>query len=143
MSNVLILAYKENEFIISAEANDELIRDKELKVGINPVLKYKADTNAVGCQLRVVYELDDRQVLSYSAIVTVVIDGWSDFLKNEPSEKEIVEYVTAAWAEVIGFVRGVICAKSMSQGNNALAQRMLPAVDMPRFLEAVALEKVE
>lgn len=142
MNKVFILAYKENEFIISAKANEELIRDKELKVGINPVLKYKMDTDAVGCQLRVVYELDDKQILSYSAIMTVVIDGWGEFLKGDPSDKEKIVFSAAAWIEVLGFARGAICAKAQSQSNNAVAQRILPPVEMEKFLEAVSVEAV-
>lgn len=143
MSKVFFLAYAENEFIISAEASEKLIGDKELKVGIKPVLKYKDDTEAIGCQLRVVYELEDKQILTYSAIMTVVIDGWGRFLKGEPSDREKINYSATAWIDVLGFARGVICSKAQSQGNNTVAQRMLPPVEMEKFLDAVSIEKVD
>jgi hypothetical protein len=142
MANVQIVAYSENIFNIPAGVNEALLKDKQVAVGINPVLRYKEGTDALGCQMRVAYSLDGRQIMDYAAVVTVLVGGWSEILKKTTDGKEIVAASKEAWMKTIDFVRGIICANANKTGNVAVARMMLPNVDMDKFLENVSVEKL-
>lgn len=142
MENVQIVAYSENIFNIPADVNESLLKDKQVAVGINPVLRYKEGTDAVGCQMRVVYTLEGRQVMDYAAVVTVLVGGWNEMLKKVTDGKEIVAASKEAWVKTIDFVRGIICANANKTGNVAVAHMMLPNVDIDKFLENVSIEKL-
>lgn len=141
MANVQIVAYSENIFNIPAGVNETLLKEKQVAVGINPVLRYKEGTDAVGCQMRVAYSLDGRQIMDYAAIVTVLVDGWNELLKRAADSKEIVAASKEAWMKAIDFIRGVICANATKAGNLAVARMMLPNVDIDKFIENVSIEK--
>lgn len=141
MGNVQIVAYNENIFNIPADVNEELLKDKQVAVGMNPMLRYKDGTDAVGCQIRVVYTLDGRQIMDYAAVVTVLVDGWNELLKDSHEDNEIVAASKVAWIKAIDFVRGIICANATKTGNVAVARLMLPNVDFDKFMENVTIEK--
>ncbi len=145
MGRIQILAYNENEFIVSKEATDEMLNKPETRVdiGINPLLKYKDETDVIGCQLRVSYSVSGQQVMGYSSILSVFVEGWQEFMKASPSIEAIRSFVSPAWFEVLGFVRGAICVRALSQGYDAVARRLLPPIEMERFMTAVAVEKVQ
>ena len=142
MENVQIVAYNENIFNITSDVNEALLKDKKVAVGINPILRYKEGTDAVGCLIRVVYTLDGRQIMDYAAVVTVLVGGWNEILKKTADGKEIVAASKQAWMKTIDFVRGIICANANKTGNVAVARMMLPNVDMDKFLENVSVEKI-
>ena len=142
MENVQIVAYNENIFNIPSDVNEALLKDKKVAVGINPILRYKEGTDAVGCLIRVVYTLDGRQIMDYAAVVTVLVGGWNEILKKTADGKEIVAASKQAWMKTIDFVRGIICANANKTGNVAVARMMLPNVDMDKFLENVSVEKI-
>jgi hypothetical protein len=142
MENVQIVAYNENIFNIPSDVNEALLKDKKVAVGINPILRYKEGTDAVGCLIRVVYTLDGRQIMDYAAVVTVLVGGWNEILKKTTDGKEIVAASKQAWMKTIDFVRGIICANANKTGNVAVARMMLPNVDMDKFLENVSVEKI-
>jgi|GEM_PF-2703278 hypothetical protein len=142
MDNVQIVAYNENLFNISSDAKEEALKDKQVGVGINPMLRYKDGTNAVGCQLRVVYTLEGRFVMEYAAVITVLIEGWNEFLKKDPDDTEKIKASKAAWREALSFARGAISVNAIHQGNKIIAGLMLPNVDIDKFMLNVAIEKV-
>lgn len=142
MGNVQIVAYNENIFNIPADVNEDLLKDKQVAVGMNPMLRYKEGTDAVGCQIRVVYTLEGRQIMDYAAVVTILVEGWNELLKKSSESNEIIAASKNAWEKTIGFVRGVICANATKSGNVAVARLMLPNVDIDKFLENVSIEKV-
>lgn len=142
MGNVQIVAYNENIFNIPADVNESLLKDRHVAVGMNPMLRYKEGTDAVGCQIRVVYTLGERQIMDYAAVITLLVEGWEEFLSKNPESKEIIAASRDVWEKAIGFVRGVICANATKTGNVAVARLMLPNVDIDKFLENVSVEKI-
>lgn len=142
MGNVKIVAYNENIFNIPTGVNEVLQQDKQVTVGMNPMLRYKKGTDALGCQIRVVYTLDGRQIMDYAAVVTLLVEGWNDMLEKDPESKEIVAASKDAWEKTIGFIRGVICANATKSGYVAVARLILPNVDMNKFMENISIEKV-
>ena len=141
---VQISGYKESEFIISSEIRTEQ-KEEEVKLGvnINPVLKYKDGIDVVGCQMKIVYTLKDKPVFHYSAIISVWIEGWKEFLEQKPADSDISAHSVEAWTEVLGFARGVIYSKAFAQGQAMIAEHLLPPIEMERFMAAVRVEKVE
>lgn len=142
MENVQIVAYSENSFSISQWVDEEFLKDKQVAVNINSLLRYKDGVNALGCQIRVLYTAEDKTVMEYAAVVTVLVDGWAEMLKNNPEKNEIIAASKEAWAQTIGFVRGAICANATKSGNQLVARLILPMVDIEKFLPSVAIEIV-
>lgn len=145
MGKVQIWNYNEGEFIISGDIKIEEQAKKEVKLGvnINPVLKYKDAVDVVGCQMKIVYLLDGKQVMLYSGVLSIWVEGWMDFLATNPDDAEKVSFSAEAWKEALSFVRGLIYAKAQAQGQNLIAQHLLPPIEMDEFLAAVKVEKVE
>ncbi len=142
MENVQIVAYNENSFVIPQWVNEELLKDKQVAVNINSMLRYKEGTDAVGCQIRVVYSAEKKTVMEYAAVVTVLIHGWAELVQNKSEKDVIVAASKEAWIQTIDFVRGVICANATNSGNDLVARFILPKVDVEKFLPSVAIEKV-
>lgn len=143
MENVHIVAYHENSFNIMPEANDETLRNKEVSVGITPVLRYKEGTDAMGCQLRVEYSVDGNILMEYSAVLTLIMEGWAEFLKNETDDNEKISATREAWRMVLDFARGAICTNAVNRGNFLVARMMLPPVNIDNFMQNVAIKKAE
>lgn len=145
MGKVQIWNYNEGEFIISGDIKTEEQAKQEVKLGvnINPVLKYKDGVDVVGCQMKIVYLLDEKQVMLYSGVLSIWVEGWLDFLSTNPDDTNKVAFSAEAWKEALSFVRGVIYAKAQAQGQGLIAQHLLPPIEMDKFLKAVRLEKVE
>ena len=143
MENVQIVAYHENCFSVMPDANDESLRNKEVAVGINPLLRYKEGTNAVGCQLRVEYSVDGKTLMEYSAVLTVMMDGWAGFLKKDTDDSAKIAATREAWRAVLGFVRGAICANATNHRNTLVARMILPVVNLDNFMQTVSISKVE
>lgn len=141
MENVLIVAYSEKSFNISQEVNEELLKGKRVAVGINPLLRYKDGTDAIGCQIRVVYSVNDKVILEYAAVLTIIIESWSELLKHNPEKDAIINASKVAWEQTIGFVRGAICANA-TRTDKLVARLMLPAIDIEKFLGNVTVDKV-
>lgn len=142
MNHVQIVAYSENVFNFSSEVKEEMLKDQPIGVGINPMLRYKDGTNAIGCQLRIVYTIEGKFVMEYAAVITVYVNGWKDFLEKKPSDAEIIAASKSAWQEAIGFARGAICVNASRKGSETIARMMLPNVDMEKFMSNVTIEKV-
>ena len=142
MENVQIVAYNENSFVIPQWVNEEMLKDKQVAVNINSLLRYKEGTDAVGCQIRVLYSAEGKTVMEYAAVVTVLISGWTEFLGNNPEKDAIVAASKEAWKQTIDFVRGVICANATKSGSELVARYIMPKVDIEKFLPSVAIEKV-
>lgn len=145
MGKVQIWNYNEGEFIISGDIKTEEQAKQEVKLGvnINPVLKYKDGVDVVGCQMKIVYLLDEKQVMLYSGVLSIWVEGWLDFLSKNPDDTNKVAFSAEAWKEALSFVRGVIYAKAQAQGQGLIAQHLLPPIEMDKFLKAVRVEKVE
>lgn len=145
MANVHIWNYNEGEFIISGDIKVEEQVKQEVKLGvnINPVLKYKDGVDVVGCQMKIIYLLDEKQVMLYSGVLSIWVEGWLDFLATNPDDPQKVAFSADAWKEALSFVRGVIYAKAQAQGQELIARHLLPPIEMGKFLEAVRVEKVE
>lgn len=143
MSNVQIVAYSENIFNISSDATEEQLKDMQVEVGINPLLRYKDGTDALGCQVRVVYTVDNKIVMEYGAIFTVMVAGWKELVNKNLDNSELIAATKAAWQEVLAFTRGAICVNARNKGSETIARLMLPSVDLDKFLMNVTMEKVE
>lgn len=143
MKYVQILAYSENRFNISSEVTDDVLKDKKVSVEINPMLRYKAGTNVIGCQLRVMYTIESQFVMEYAAVITVYVNGWKEFLENNPSDADKITATKSAWQEAIGFARGAICVNASHRGSQTIARMMLPNVDIEKFISKVSIEKVD
>lgn len=142
MENVQIVAYSENSFSIPQWVNEELLKDKQVAVNINSLLRYKDGADAVGCQIRVLYTTDNKTVMEYAAVLTVLVAGWAEMLKHNPEKGEIIAASKEAWVQTIDFVRGAICVNATKSGNELVARFILPTVDIEKFLPSVAIEKV-
>ena len=143
MEHVQIVAYSENMFNISSEVTDDVLKDKRVSVGINPMLRYKDGTNAIGCQLRVVYTIESKFVMEYAAVITVYVNGWKEFLESNPSDADKITATKSAWQEAIGFARGAICVNASHKGSLPISRMMLPNVDIEKFMSKVTIEKVD
>lgn len=142
MENTHVAAYNETIFNIPVVVREDMLKDKQVSVGINPLLRYKDDTDAIGCQIRVVYSINDMVIMEYGAILTVVVEGWNKLLKKNPQNKDLIAASREAWELTLGFVRGAISANATKMGNAYVARMLLPNVDMDKFMENVSVEKV-
>ena len=142
MESVQIVAYSENSFSIPQWVNEEMLKDKQVAVNINSLLRYKDGADALGCQIRVLYTADNKTVMEYAAVLTVLIAGWAEMIKKNPEKDEIVAASKGAWAQTIDFVRGAICVNATKSGNELVARFILPTVDIDKFLPSIAIEKV-
>lgn len=142
MKKAQIVAYNETIFNIPVVVNEDMLKDKQVAVGINPLLRYKDDTDAIGCQVWVVYSIGDKIIMEYGAVLTVVVEGWNNILKNNLQDKDLIAASRDAWELTLGFVRGAISANANTTGNAVVARMLLPNVDIDRFMENVSIEKV-
>ena len=141
MENVQIVAYSENSFSIPHWVDEEMLKDKQVAVNINSLLRYKDGADAVGCQIRVLYTADNKTVMEYAAVLTVVIEGWAEILKKNPGKDEIIAASRKAWVQTLDFVRGAICVNAMKSGNELVSRYILPTVNVDKFLPSIAIEK--
>lgn len=140
MNIIQIVSYRENGFILSKDANAAFLEKKSIGIGINPKLMYRSGIDVVGCQLNIVYESEGKTIMEYKALFSVFIEGWADFIKNNPSDKEISEHVKQAWNEVIGFARAMIYVKANNE-ESEISKYILPSIDLDDFVNKIAIEK--
>lgn len=143
MGKVQIWNYNESEFIISGDIKVDNQQEVKLGVNINPVLKYKDGIDVVGCQMKIIYLLDEKQVLLYSGILSIWVEGWQGFLSTNPEDAAKIAYTTDAWKEALGFVRGVIYARAKAEGQELVAQHLLPPIEMDKFMGAIRIEMIQ
>ena len=143
MENAQIVAYNETMFNIPVVVKEDMLKDKQVAVGIKPLLRYKDDTDAIGCQVRIVYSAEDMVIMEYRAVLTVVVEGWNVILRNNPQKKDLIAASREAWVLTLGFVRGAISANATKMGNAIVARMILPNVDIDKFMENMSIEKVE
>ncbi len=142
MEKAQIAAYNETVFNLPVVVKEDMLKDKQVAVGINPLLRYKDDTDAIGCQVRIVYSVDDMIIMEYGAVLTVVVEGWKEILKKNLQEKDLIASSREAWELTLGFVRGAISANATKMGNAIIARMLLPNVDLDKFMENVSIEKM-
>lgn len=138
--NMQIVAFNEGRFIIADDINKEDLMKSEISLGFSPVLKYRKDNDVVGALLNVEYNTVDKQVLFYGVVVSVYLEGWSEFKTQNPSKEDIITKLTPMWDMVLGFVRGLLAEKTKGTTFDEL---FLPIINVTNMLESLQIEAIE
>lgn len=138
--NMQIVAFNEGRFEIAEDINKEELMNSEISLGFSPVLKYRKHNDVVGALLNIEYKAGDKQVLFFGVVVSVYLEGWSEFKAQNPSKEDIVTKLAPMWDLVIGFVRGLLAEKTK---NTTFEELFLPIINIPSMLESLQIEAIE
>lgn len=138
--NMQIVAFNEGRFVIAEDMRKEELMNSEISLGFSPVLKYRKDNDVVGALLNVEYNTGEKQLLFYGVVVSVYLEGWSEFKAQSPSKEEILTKLTPMWDMVLGFVRGLLAEKTK---NTTFDELFLPIINVTNMLESLQIEAIE
>lgn len=135
-----IVAFNEGRFIMAEDIKKEELMNSEISLGFSTVLKYRKDNDVVGALLNVEYNTGEEQLLFYGVVVSVYLEGWSEFKAQNPSKDDIITKLTPMWDMVLGFVRGLLAEKTK---NTTFDELFLPIINVTNMLESLQIEAVE
>lgn len=140
MGQFKIMAYDEGQFVCSPDFNVNELGNGNIVVGINPTLLYKVDNDVVGARLSIEYLHNEKEILGFKLLLTILAEGWNDLIKRTSSEEEKRNFQKPLWNLVLDYARGALGAKTKGTPFEKL---FLPSIDIDDFVNSVTIQKVE
>ena len=140
MEHVFVLNYFAEQPLKYDEAviiTPEVLQNIEIKFSL--ILKYKENVDYVGVQLDVAYVHEDKQILTYSTLLTIFDTEWLNFLKGNPNEDAIREYALPWFDYAFNFTRGALAVRAKG---TKVERLFLPMFDTTASKQFILIDKV-
>lgn len=132
------IKYIEGPFSIDKDFQVDAENGKQIEFQMIPELKYRKDSDVVGCQMTFSFQMEGKQLMLFGFVLSVVIRDFSRFLKTEEGIKGISDYLQPLWIEVLKFARGVLVTKLYT---TKFSNFFLPEINSEGFKYIITEEK--
>lgn len=90
-----IVAYDRGPLKISDTISREEINFDNVEIKISSLLKYNTSGGLLGAQLTIKYMMEggEKEIAEIGMMFSVYIEGWNEFVQNDPSEDEILTFL--------------------------------------------------
>lgn len=136
-NRIRLIGFQEIDFKV--KNNIEITQDMlpEMSTYIQPMLRYRTNSDLVGVQIGIAYEYEKQKLLTYGMILTFQIKGWEDIAKKIKAKERPDRLAMQLFEIALGFVRG---AMAIHARNTSFEKTFLPIINLKEMMNSVQWE---
>lgn len=136
-NRIRLIGFQETDFKV--KAGIEITQDMlpEMSISIQPMLRYRTDSDLVGVQVGIAYEYKGQKLLTYGVILTFQIKEWKEIALKITSKEHPDGLAMQLFEIAIGFVRG---AMAIHARNTSFDETFLPIINLKEMMDSVQWE---
>lgn len=105
---IRLIGFQEMEFQVKGDVKITKNMLQEMSISLQPILRYRTDSDLVGVQVGIAYEYKKEKLLPYGVILTFWITDWTETAKGITAAKRPDGLVMQSFEITVWFIRGTM-----------------------------------